>query len=181
MPIVTASPAPDLEPGRLLLSGGVTPGRAVLGDDPALGLAEPSELPVLLLEPVESFMALDPSGYRRELQTELLVQRGFQRFGPGEHTIQPQPGWCLRRTPTRLALLDEAGETWLHTFVRPGRRWLAAAAEHGAVLVVYGTMVGVRAPRGVPAVQYAVAYRAAELQAARARGLVAAAVLPWQL
>src|SRR2546430_5639468 len=55
-----------LDPGRLLLSGGVTPGRAVLGDDPALGLPEPTDLPVLLLEPVESFMALGPAGRRSE-------------------------------------------------------------------------------------------------------------------
>lgn len=179
MPIVTAHEESDLDPGRLLLSGGVTPGRAVLGDDPALGLVEPAALPVLLLEPVESFMARDPAGRSCELQTELLVQRGFHRYGTDRRTVDPLAGWSLRRSPSRLILTDESGEIWLYSFVRPGQRWLAQADEHRGVLVVYGTMVGVRAPRGVPAVQYAAAHRAAELLAARGRGLVAAAVVAW--
>jgi hypothetical protein len=68
---------------------------------------------------------------------------------------------------------------WPHTDVRPGRAWLSAAGAYERVLIVYGTFVGVRAPRGVPAAQYAAAHRAAELQAGRAQGLVAAAVVAW--
>jgi hypothetical protein len=168
----------SLDPGRMLLSGGVTPGRAVLGDDPALGLAQPPAPPVLLLEPVETFMAVDPLGRSRELQTELLIQQGFQRYD--EDTVQPLPGWTVRRTASQLQVRDDHGELWAHTYVRPGRRWLETAAAHGQVLVVYGTLIGVRAPRGVPTVQYAASHRAAELQTGRAKGLVAAAVLSWQ-
>jgi hypothetical protein len=175
MSLATAS---HLDPGRMLLSGGVTPGRAVLGDDPALGLAQPPALPVLLLEPVETFMAVDPTGRSCELQTELLVQQGFQRFG--DAPVEPLRGWTVRRTTSQMQMRDETGELWAHTYVRPGRRWLDTANAHGQVLVIYGTLVGVRAPRGVPAVQYAAAHRAAELHTGRARGLVAAAVLTWQ-
>ena len=169
-----------IDPGRQLLSGGVTPGRAVLGDDPALGFAVPPVPPVLLLEPVETFMAVDPSGRGCELQAELLIQQGFQRLGPGDDAVVGLPGWSVARTPTQVRLRDGDGELWAYSYVRPGRRWLDTAGAQGRVLVVFGALVGVRAPRGVPAVQYAAAHRAAELQAGRARGIVAAAVLAWQ-
>ncbi len=170
--------ASTLDPGRMLLSGGVTPGRAVLGTDPALGLAQPPVLPVLLLEPVETFMAVDPTGRACELQTELLIQQGFQRYE--QDPVEPLPGWTVRRTTSQLQVCDETGALWAHAYVRPGRRWLDTASAHGQVLVVYGTLVGVRAPRGVPTAQYAAIHRAAELQTGRARGLVAAAVLSWR-
>jgi hypothetical protein len=150
----------------------------VLGDDPALGLAWPLGLPVLLLEPVETFIAVDATGRTCELQAEVLVQQGFQRFGPDADTVLELPGWSVRRTPTRLQVCA-GSELWAYTYVRPGRRWLDAAGVHGRVLVVFGALVGVRAPRGVPAVQYAAEHRARELATGRARGLVAAAVLDW--
>ena len=169
------------DPVRLLLTGGVTPGRALLGDDPALGFLAPAGLPVLLLEPVETFMALDPTGRDCELQTEVLVQQGFQRFEPGADPVGELSGWTVRQAVGQLQLRDGAGELWAYSYVRPGRRWLDAAADaHGRALVVYGTMIGVRAPRGVRAGQYAPAHRAAELQTARGRGLVAAAILTWR-
>jgi hypothetical protein len=169
-----------LDAGRHLLSGRVTPGRAVLGDDPALGFAVPSPLPVLLLEPVETFMAVDPAGRSRELQAELLVQQGFQLLGPDDEAVAPLPGWSVVHTPTQVRLRDGDGELWAYSYARPGRRWLAEAEVRRRVLVLFGALVGVRAPRGVPAVQYAAVHRAAELQAGRARGIVAAAVLAWQ-
>jgi hypothetical protein len=174
-------PAHDtrLDPGRLLLTAGVTPGRAMLGDDPALGLSPVPTTPVLLLEPTETFLAVDPSGTRRELQTELLVQQGFQRFGTGTGEVRELARWTLWHTPGQARLCDGTGEVWSYSDVRPTRDWLDAAEAHGRVLVVYGTLVGVRAPRGVPAAQYAPAHRAAELSAGRAQGIVAAAVVAW--
>jgi hypothetical protein len=168
-----------LDPGRLLLAGAVTPGRALLGDDPALGLVPPAIPPVLLMEPVDTFLAVDAAGRRRELRTELLVQQGFQRFGPDTGTVGELSGWTLSAFPGRMLLCDGTGEVWAHTDVRPSRAWRSAADAYERVLVVYGTFVGVRAPRGVPAAQYAPAHRAAELQTGRARGLVAAAVVTW--
>lgn len=166
-----------LDPGRLLLTADVTPGRAVPGDDPCLGLSVPPGAPVLLLEPVDTFLAVDPAGRRRELRTEVLVQQGFQRYEPGTDPVPVLPGWAVAGTPGRVRLCDGTGAAWVHSDVRPGRAWLAAATTAGRVLVVYGTFVGVRAPRGVPAAQYAAVHRAAELHAGRAQGLVAAAVV----
>ena len=68
---------------------------------------------------------------------------------------------------------------WAYSDVRPTRAWLGAADLAGQVLVVFGTLVGVRAPRGVPAAQYAPAHRAAELNSGRAQGIVAAAIVTW--
>ncbi len=169
-----------LDPGRLLLTADVTPGRAVPGDDPCLGLAGPVETPVLLLEPVDSFLAVDPAGRRRELRTEVLVQQGFQRFEPGADPVPVLPGWAVAYTPGQARLCDGTGEAWAYSDLRPGRAWLTAATTAGRVLVVYGTFVGVRAPRGVPAAQYAPVHRAAELHAGRAQGLVAAALVAFR-
>jgi hypothetical protein len=166
-----------LDPGRLLLTGSATPGRALAGDDRALGITPAPALPVLLLEPTETFLAVDPSGTRRELQTEILVQQGFQRFGLDTGPVRGLAGWTLGATPGQVQLRDGTGEVWAYSDVRPGRSWLARAEAYGQVLVVYGTLVGVRAPRGVPAAQYAPAHRAAELHAGRTQGLVAAAIV----
>jgi hypothetical protein len=167
-----------LDPGRLLLTASTTPGRALPGDDPALGLTPVPAPPVLLLEPAETFLAVDPSGTRRELQTEILVQQGFQRFGVDAGTVRGLAGWTLHCTPGGEVLLrDGAGEVWVRSDARVGRSWYTTAQAYGQVLVVYGALVGVRAPRGVPAAQYAPARRAAELHAGRLQGLVAAALV----
>jgi hypothetical protein len=166
-----------LDPGRLLLTASTTPGRALPGDDPALGLTPAPAPPVLLLEPAETFLAVDPSGTRRELQTEILVQQGFQRYGADVGTVRGLAGWTLHCAPGEVLLRDGIGEVWVRSDARTGRSWCATAQAYGQVLVVYGALVGVRAPRGVPAAQYAPAHRAAELHAGRVQGLVAAALV----
>ena len=154
-------------------------GRALLGDDPALGFGEPSRA-VLLFEPAEATVVVDATtGTTGELGVESLVRRGFDRFTPGVAVPVRLDGWTARGNQGRLELRDDAGRLWAYAPVRPRARWLATAARQGEVLVVYGAMVGVCAPRGVPCGQYGPAQRAAELRTARASGLVAAALVPW--
>lgn len=166
-----------LDPGRLLLTATTTAGRALPGDDPALGLTPPPALPVLLLEPAETFLAVDPSGTRRELQAEILVRQGFQRFGMDAGPVRGLAGWTLSCAPGEVLLRDGTGEVWVRSDARVSRPWYATAQAYGQVLVVYGALVGVRAPRGVPPTRYAPTHRAAELHAGRVQGLVAAAVV----
>lgn len=55
-------------------------------------------------------------------------------------------------------------------------RWKEAAESHGAVLVIYGPMIGVRSPRGR---SYNDADRFEELATHRARGMVAWGLVAW--
>jgi hypothetical protein len=168
-------------PERRLLAADPTPGRALLGTDPALGAGTSWSHPVLLLEPVEALTVIDPpSGQVREMQAELLVRQGFHRFRMDDAEPAPLAGWTVRRTGGRLQVRDRRGDPWAYTSARPAPGWLAEAQRLGRVLVVYGTLVGVRPPRGVTATQYGPWQRAAELSAGRSRGLVAAALLGWE-
>jgi hypothetical protein len=168
----------NLSPERQLLATESTPGRALLGADPALGSL--SDHPVLLLEPVEAFTVLDPtSGRVREMQAEVLVRQGFQRLQSNDPEPGRLAGWAVHRVGTQLQVRDGRGDLWAYTSVRFRTGWLAEARRRGAVLVVYGALVGVRVPRGVAAGQYGPGQRAAELSAGRARGFVAAALTNW--
>ena len=168
------SPSPE----RQLLAGVATPGRALLGTDPALGTRLGH--PVLLLEPFDAFTAVDPkSGRVRELHAEILVRQGFQRYHPDGSEPDRMPGWALHRVGSQLQLRDGRDDTWAYTSARVGTGWLAEARQPGGVLIVYGTLVGVRAPRGLVSTQYGSRQRAAELSAGRARGFVAAALVEW--
>jgi hypothetical protein len=86
------------------------------------------------------------------------------------------PGWSLRRTAAGLELWDTGG-IWARAALRLDDEWLAAAEARGAVLVVYGVQVGVRAPAHLST--YTGADRNAELQASRQAGIVAAATIAW--
>ncbi len=176
-----ADPSFDsLDPERELLVAERTAGRAVPGDHPALGPEPVSGHPVLLLEPAEAFTVVDPaSGRVREMQAEILVRQGFHRLQSGHAEPGRLDGWSVNRAGGQLQVRDERGELWAYTSVRPGLGWLAEAARLGSVLVVYGALVGVRAPRGVAAGHYGARQRAAELAAGRTRGFVAAARLDW--
>jgi hypothetical protein len=176
-----ADPAVEgIEPERALLASQQTPGRAVPGDHPALGPTRLSRHPVLLLEPAEAFTVVDPaSGHVREIQAEVLVRQGFQRLQPGHAEPGRLAGWSLIPAGSHLQVRDERNEVWVYTSARPAASWLAEAARLGSVLVVYGALVGVRAPRGVAAIHYGARQRAAELAAGRARGFVAAARFNW--
>ncbi len=167
-------------PERALLAAERTPGRAVPGDHPALGPEFLSGHPVLLLEPPEAFTAVGPaSGQVREMQAEILVRQGFQRFQADCAEPGRLNGWSVHRAGGHLQVRDERGDVWVYTSACPAAGWLADAARLGSVLVVYGALVGVRAPRGVAAAHYGARQRAAELAAGRTRGFVAAALLDW--
>jgi hypothetical protein len=176
-----ADPAVEaIDPERALLATQQTPGRAVPGNHPALGSTRLSGHPVLLLEPAEAFTIVEPaSGHVREIQAEILVRQGFQRLQPDHAEPGRLAGWSLIPAGGHLQVHDERNEVWAYTSARPAVSWLAEAARLGSVLVVYGALVGVRAPRGVAAVHYGTRQRAAELAAGRARGFVAAARLNW--
>jgi hypothetical protein len=170
----------DLSPERRLLAAESTPGRALPAGAPALGAAGMSGHPVLLLEPAEAFIVVDPSSGRDcEMQAEILVRQGFHRLGPAAPEPGRLAGWSVRQAGSQLQVRDGAGELWAYTSERPNAGWLAEAERLDGVLVVYGALVGVRAPRGVAAGQYGPRQRAAELSAGRSRGFVAAAVLAW--
>lgn len=181
-----------------LVAAGDALGRALLGDDPALGHAgeparrcvrprfrgdhETADLPAafLLIEPVEPFMVRQAAtGRTDDLQVELLILRGFRRFLPGTPLPAPNSGWTLTNPPAGLELRDSASNEWAQVRVNPSPRWLAAAGRDGHVVVLYGAWLGVRPPCGVRDTQYGPAQRAAELRAARAWGQVAVAVVPW--
>jgi hypothetical protein len=177
---LTDSTVKGIDPERALLATQQTPGRAVLGDHPVLGPTPLSGHPVLLLEPTEAFTVVEPAtGHLREIQTEILVRQGFQRLQPGHTEPGRLAGWSLVPTSSHLQVCDERNEVWAYTSASPGVSWLREATRLGTVLVVYGTLVGVRAPRGVAAIHYGARQRAAELAAGRARGFVAAARLTW--
>jgi len=160
-----------------LLAGEVVDGLALSGDDPMVGLAD--HRPILLLETSDTMMLGDPVTSRRfELRVELLALCGFRRLTPEAGVPDPLDGWTLRRRGRRLELTDQHGNTWAVTITSVSQEWLAAAAR-GQVLVLYGTCLGVRAPRGVPDSQYGPPQRAAELRAGRHLGLVAAAAVTW--
>ncbi len=176
-----ADPAVEgIDPERALLATQQTPGRAVPGDHPVLGSTRLSGEPVLLLEPTEAFTVVDPaSGHLREMQAEILIRQGFQRLQLAHVEPGRLAGWSLVAAGRHLQVRGERNEVWAYTSARPAVSWLAEATRLGSVLVVYGALVGVRAPRGVAAIHYGARQRAAELAAARARGFVAAARLNW--
>jgi hypothetical protein len=183
-----------------LVAAGDPVGRALLSDDPALGFNDRSRplnnqspaapdsagrphrpLAVLLLEPAEALMAWDPvTNRRRDLLAELLVQRGFRRFAVDMPVPGPQVGWTLEVEPSGLALRDRGANVWARPTVRPDEPWLAAAAGHGYVVILFGSCLGVRIPQGVRSEQYGPRQRAAELKQGRLCGLVAVAAVPWQ-
>jgi hypothetical protein len=178
-----AEPAVEgIDPERALLASQPTPGRAVPGDHPALGPTRLSGHPVLLLEPAEAFTVVEPaSGQVREIQAEILVRQGFQRLQLGHTEPGLLAGWSLVPGGSHLQVRDQRNEVWAYTSARPPASWLTEAARLGSVLVVYGALVGIRAPRGVATIHYGTRQRAAELAAGRARGFVAAARLTWAL
>jgi hypothetical protein len=197
---VGASPVlPDWYDISQLVAAGDAEGRALLSDDPGLGHAgqparrcvrprsrrddETAHRPAafLLIETAEPLMVRQPaSGRTDDLQVELLILRGFRRFRPGTPVPAPNSGWALTNPPGRLELRDNASNKWAQVRTSPSARWLAAAGRDGHVVVLYGGWLGVGTPCGVRESQYGPAQRAAELRAARIRGQVAVAAVPWR-
>lgn len=167
-----------------LVADGDPRGRALLGDEPDLGLtgaATGRPAAFLLVEPAEPVLVRQPvTGRTDDLQVELLIVRGFRRFLPGAAVPAPASGWALDRSPAGLELRDRAGNVWARVPAAPSPQWCAAADRDGHVVVIYGAWVGVRTPSGVRDAQYGPAQRAAELRAARNRGQVAVAAVAWR-
>jgi hypothetical protein len=162
-----------------LMAGGAVEARTLMSDDPAAGLGG-TALPVLLLECADPMMATDPdTGGLFELQTELLIRRGFDRFTLDAATPRPLTGWAVTPAPDGLELLDDGGSVWAYAETTPDPRWSTAAATTRQVLVLYGAWLGLRPPKAVRESQYGPSQRAAELRAGRSLRLVAAATVPF--
>jgi hypothetical protein len=164
-----------------LVADGDLRGRALLGDEPDLGLPdEAARRPAafLLIEPAEPLMVRQPvTGRTDDLQVELLILRGFRRFLPGAPLPAPSSGWTLHDRTASLELRDDAGHVWARVPASPSPQWRAAADRDRHVVVLYGAWLGVRTPYGVRDAQYGPAQRAGELRAAGTRGHVAAAAV----
>jgi hypothetical protein len=178
-----------------LVAAGDTVGRALFGGDAALGLGDAAlglgdaalglgaagSAAFLLVELAEPLMVRQPAtGRVDDLHVELILLRGFRRFLPGTPVPTPTPGWTLDAAVTGLDLRDGAGNLWARVRARPEPRWLAAADRDRHIVVLYGPWLGVRTPYGVREDQYGAAQRSAELRAARLRGQVAVAAVPWR-
>ncbi|GAA1800344.1 hypothetical protein HC028_16940 [Planosporangium flavigriseum] len=179
-PDVAAPGLSDWDGISTLVADGDLRGRALLGDDPALGPAGGAHA-YLLIEVAEPLMVRQPlTGRIDELQVELLILRGFSRYLPGADVPAPSSRWVLDHRAAGLELRDAAGNLWARVPADPDPEWLAAAGRDGHVVVLYGAWLGVRTPSGVRDSQYGPAQRAAELRAARPRGHVAVAAVPWR-
>jgi hypothetical protein len=187
----TADQVPDWHRISRLVAGDDTVGRALLGDDPALGLAGAGAANAagaghlraaafLLIEPVEPVLVREPdTGQVSDLNVDLLVQRGCRRLRP-DAAVPPPAGWSLCAGPAWFKLCDAAGQAWAYPAATAPNEWWLAADRLGYVVVLYGAWLGVRVPRGVPGDRFGPAQRAAELRAGRSRGLVAATTAVWR-
>jgi len=157
---------------------GIGPGGRLLTEDN--GTTEP--LPVVLFEPAHAVVLQNTgTGLMQEARIEGIIAAGFGRIPPHPvWTVRPALGWEVRRRAGELVLRDGGGEIWATSKITPDPAWVSAAASYQHVIVFFGPQLGVRVPPGTSPADYATARRAAEFQAARRRGLVAAATVAWR-
>ncbi len=163
--------------GRMQPAAGIGPDGNLVTDNS--GTVEP--FPVVLFEPARAVMLWNPdTSMVQEAKTEGIVANGFRRV-PGNPvwTLEPAPGWEVRRLPGEPVLRDGAGEIWASSKVTLDPQWVSAAASYRQVAVFYGPNLGVRVPPGTKPADYTTAKRAAEFREARRQGLVTAAMVTW--
>lgn len=133
-------------------------------------------MPVVLFEP-RAAVGIQPHGEAAfEAQAEGIITAGFARFRTDFTRAPHLSSWSVRRTPEGLELWDHGG-IWARAVVEVDHAWLASAAAHGTVRVIYGICVGVRLPSWQSS--YTDADRDAELLGSRRAGIAAAAEIPW--
>lgn len=143
----------------------------------ATAAAGGGDLPVVFFEPRAGVGVQTLESGKFEAQAEALIAAGFGRFLPGSPAVPRLPLWSVRHSSDGLELWDEGG-IWARAELSVSDEWLAAAARHRVVRVVYGILVGVRIPEGRNA--YSEADREAELVQGRRSGIVAVAEIPWK-
>jgi len=167
--------------------------RILLADDPVVGLvlagplpplpgkqeAPPPQIPVVLFELEAGLLVEDPGSPVRELQVATGLAAGLRPCPPGVLRAERAPGWSVVQTADGLDLVLGGGNVWATGPVAPDPEWLRLADAHGQVLVLYGTLLGVRVPGKLTAAQYTDEARRAELEQARADGEVACGVVRW--
>lgn len=157
--------------------------RAAFSDHPALQLTAPdAAVPVLLLEPEHTFARVSPDGDAQDLRVESAIGAGLTRTPPVPATaiLDRARDWSVRTTTrlgrTEVQLVAPFDRVVAQGSLRYPPRWKEAADGHGAVLIIYGPMIGVRSPRGR---SYNDADRYEELTTHRARGMVAWGLVTW--
>lgn len=167
--------------------------RTLLADDPAIGMAltgplpplqgqwkaPPPQIPVVLFELEAGLLVENPGGPVQELQVATGLAAGLRPCPPGALAAERIPGWSVVQRPDGLDLVVGGGNVWASGPVTPDAEWLRLADAHGQVLVLYGTLLGVRVPGKLTPGQYTVATRRAELERARQDGEVACGVVRW--
>lgn len=161
---------------KSLLDDPVAKGRLLLADSPALGrtgttlrrgtTAGSVPLPVALVEPRRTARTMTvqglPPGYLHDLRVGIAVKLGLALL-----TAPASPpaaaNWVLRRAGELLILADPTGASLAEFTIPDEPEWLAAAGQHGEVIVIYGPQIGVRRPASVPHGGYDDHARAAEL------------------
>lgn len=161
---------------RAVLDDVATEARAVVVPDEAMG---GGRFPVLVFEPLRAVGIRDGAGHTAEAQAEGIIANGFARFVPDMSQPVPHlPEWSLRRTADGVELWDQGG-VWARAPLQLAEDWLAAAAAHGVVQVIYGVDTGVRIPDGLSRADYTSEQRAKELLTSRRSGIVATARISW--
>lgn len=171
-------------------------GRPTYLDDALLGLghaaverdeigvpAFSAQLPPLPVVLVERHQALwthpDTPGPRQEVWTEQALALGMQRIRDGVVPIPNLKGWLVAERPRDeggLQLQSPDGDLFVHTVQRPDSAWIAAAQQHGHVVVFHGPHLGLRVLADPDAT---LDDAAAHLLQARKDGLVSGGVMGW--
>lgn len=163
------------DPDRVneILNDAAAEARVVRGASPAMG---GGDLPVVLFEPRGWVGIPTGDGTMSEAQAEGIILSGFARFALSLGAVPRLDDWSVVRTPSGLELWDRGG-LWARADLTVEPEWHTAAVDHGAVLVIYGVSVGVRAPSQVGS--YTETDREAELLESRMAGIAAVAEIPW--
>jgi hypothetical protein len=167
---------------QILLDDTAAEGRLLLTDSPALGrtgtalhlYVEASDilLPVVLVEPKQTSWATANHGHFYDLRTGIAVKLGLALLTTPA-TPPTAANWTLHHAERKFMLADPTSAS-LADFTAPDDPlWLATARQHGRVIAIYGTNIGVRRPISIPHGGWGDRARAAELDQSVSRGAVA--------
>ncbi len=169
--------------------------RTVFLDDPEVGWAagrvdatgqlqraglDFDRIPMVLLE-TPSSISLGTENTGKDHLVENVIDSGLNRIGPTDPgPMNPLPGWEMTYRLGELQLRAAAGPVVVGK-VTPQPQWLSAALGHGAVLALYGPVLGVRDTAEEGTRDSDADARRNELRAARAAGLVAGGMITFRL
>jgi hypothetical protein len=127
---------------------------------------ENAGMPVALIEPLRNGLVQHGEG-TYNIRIAIATKMGLPLAGPLGPRMAER--WTFGPRQGKWELTDPTGTLIARSEVATGDAadepaWTAQAMAVGQVLVAYGTRVGVRVPKGVPASRYDDQYRAAELR-----------------